>query len=262
MIEAVGDRGFAVAGNGVKLKTDMLASVADCGVIMVVLNGAGVNGLFRFRPFHGDKDRLRILEIVVRNRKVPDRVFAFLQEERSVSVCIPGFQYVAFRIRKLQSRPGDRRARFVRNGYGNGFFEFGCLIRLTAVCKNRTADGKQQHKRQDNSKRFFHGNAPLFSYSQIIGQDHPITCIIIQSQQHYKGTIAKQYMICGFAGRFRAEYRKNQNRPGVRAALIRIEGGNDKEESLLINRSAGGVTRFPFDGFSINRKCVKNALSM
>ena len=55
---------------------------------------------------------------------------------------------------------------------------------------------------------------------------------------------------------------KNQNRPGVRAALIRIEGGNDKEESLLINRSAGGVTRFPFDGFSINRKCVKNALSM
>ena len=64
------------------------------------------------------------------------------------------------------------------------------------------------------------------------------------------------------SNRQRRRSAKNQNRPGVRAALTRIEGGNDKEESLLINRSAGGVTRFPFDGFSINRKCVKNSLSM
>ena len=54
----------------------------------------------------------------------------------------------------------------------------------------------------------------------------------------------------------------NQNRPGVRAALTRIEGGNDKEESLLVNRLAGGVTRSPFDDFSITVKCVKNALSV
>ena len=68
--------------------------------------------------------------------------------------------------------------------------------------------------------------------------------------------------------RFEAKYghspivSKNQNRPGVRAALTRIEGGNDKEESLLINRIAGGVTRFPFDDYSITCKCVKNALSL